>query len=428
MVAKQINESIESITKGIGGFFDFINHKSDTFAPIEVKNNDEIGQISKNLNAHAQSTKEAIIQDNKFLDDTKVVLTRACNGWFSQHVQESSQNPMLNQVKTLINSMLENQKDRFIAINTLLEEYASQDYRRELDLTGIEKGGVFEALINDVNNLQKSLTDILIENKSNGLTLDRSSDVLLSKVDVLAKNSNESAVAIEQTAAAVEEIANNIQNNRENVTRMSEFANLVTNSATVGQELASKTTTAMDEINNEVVLISEAISVIDQISFQTNILSLNAAVEAATAGEAGKGFAVVAGEVRNLAGRSADAANEIKTLVQNATEKADSGKDISTKMIAGYGELNQNISSTLELIKSIDTSSHEQTNGIMQITNSINSLDKKTQDNANIANMVHDIAMETDTIAKLVVSNANEKEFNGKDNVKAKDGVSAHTL
>jgi methyl-accepting chemotaxis protein len=85
----------------------------------------------------------------------------------------------------------------------------------------------------------------------------------------------------------------------------------------------------MDEINSEVQAINEAISFIDQIAFQTNILSLNAAVEAATAGEAGKGFAVVAQEVRNLAGRSAEAANEIKRLVENAATKANQGKNIS---------------------------------------------------------------------------------------------------
>ncbi|MFW2608565.1 methyl-accepting chemotaxis protein, partial [Aliarcobacter butzleri] len=89
-------------------------------------------------------------------------------------------------------------------------------------------------------------------------------------------------------------------------------------------------------------LINEAIGVIDNIAFQTNILSLNAAVEAATAGEAGKGFAVVAGEVRNLASRSAEAAKEIKAIVENATSKANQGKSIATNMIEGYKELNQN--------------------------------------------------------------------------------------
>ena len=136
---------------------------------------------------------------------------------------------------------------------------------------------------------------------------------------------------------------------------MNQYANEVSISVTVGQELASKTAKSMDEINEQTQAIADAITVIDQIAFQTNILSLNAAVEAATAGEAGKGFAVVAQEVRNLAARSAEAAKEIESLVENATLKANDGKEISNKMIEGYEKLNSNIHSTLSLINDVST-------------------------------------------------------------------------
>ena len=201
---------------------------------------------------------------------------------------------------------------------------------------------------------------------------------------------------------------------------MAKYSNEITKASSDGEKLANKTTLAMDEINTQVNLVNDAISVIDQIAFQTNILSLNAAVEAATAGEAGKGFAVVAQEVRNLATRSAEAAREIKAIVENATKKADLGKKISEDMISGYKTLNEDIIKTIDLIKGVESSSKEQLAGIEQINHAINSLDQQTQQNAQIASQTYNVAMQTDTIAKLIVSNANSKEFIGKNEVKAK--------
>ena len=169
--------------------------------------------------------------------------------------------------------------------------------------------------------------------------------------------------------------------------------------------------------------IAQVINIIQEIAFQTNILSLNAAVEAATAGEAGKGFAVVAQEVRNLANRSAEAAKEIKDIVEGATLKANEGKDIASRMIEGYKGLNNSIEQTINLISDVEMSSKEQLLGIEQINDAVNQLDQQTQQNAMIASQTNDIAVGTDEIAKLVVSNANQKEFEGKNEVKAKNIV-----
>jgi methyl-accepting chemotaxis protein len=175
----------------------------------------------------------------------------------------------------------------------------------------------------------------------------------------------------------------------------------------------------MDEITSQVNLINEAITVIDQIAFQTNILSLNAAVEAATAGEAGKGFAVVAAEVRNLASRSAEAAKEIKAIVENATSKANQGKTISNEMIKGYEELLENINKTTQTIGEIARASKEQEAGITQINDAVTTLDQQTQQNASIASLVRDIASEADTLSKRMVVDASSKEFNGKNELMA---------
>ncbi|PKN14078.1 MAG: chemotaxis protein, partial [Deltaproteobacteria bacterium HGW-Deltaproteobacteria-24] len=232
--------------------------------------------------------------------------------------------------------------------------------------------------------------------------------------DKLNASSNEAAVSLEETAATLEEVTSNIRHTTENIAKMARFSYDVTHSAQEGEKLANQTTLAMEEINTQVTEINQAISVIDQIAFQTNILSLNAAVEAATAGEAGRGFAVVAQEVRNLATRSAQAAKEIKILVENATAKANDGKSISTEMIAGYENLSQNIHNTLTLINEVSSSSKEQFSAMEQINDTMNKLDKVTQENASVASEANNVANEVNQIAQQVVQQTDEKEFCGK--------------
>ncbi|WP_404978088.1 methyl-accepting chemotaxis protein [Aliarcobacter butzleri] len=319
------------------------------------------------------------------------------------------------QLKNVLNNMANTLESNIDNVLHILEEYAHYNYLNKISTKDLKEHLL--NLANGVNILGDSITEMLVENKSNGLTLRKSSNVLLTNVDKLNTSSNEAAASLEQTAASLEQITSNIRNNTQNVSKMSRFSKELTNSAIEGEKLANQTTQAMDDINNQVTEINEAISVIDNIAFQTNILSLNAAVEAATAGEAGKGFAVVAQEVRNLANRSAEAAREIKTIVENATLKTNEGKEIANNMINGYKELNTNISNSTKLIYDIENSSREQLLGIEQINHAINQLDQQTQQNASIASQTQEIAVSTDNIANLIVSKANEKEFIGKDKI-----------
>ncbi len=220
----------------------------------------------------------------------------------------------------------------------------------------------------------------------------------------LASSSNQQAANLEETAAALEEVTSTIINNSENTNKMSQLSYEVNSSASKGEELAKNTVVSMNSINNEVSQIEEATTIIDQIAFQTNILSLNAAVEAATAGEAGKGFAVVAQEVRNLASRSAEAAKDINDIVQKAKSRANEGKDIAEEMINGYSVLNKNISSQISIIDEVSNASKEQKSAIEQINDAVAQLDQATQQNASAASQISNQSIQIESLAKKLVN------------------------
>ena len=420
-LTKNITTSLKEFSKGLVSFFDFLNKKTNNSELIKIKTKDEFAQMADIVNSNIEAIKQNLHEDKELIDDTLTVINKVKNGWYSEHIEASTSNETLIILKDGINDMIHSTKDHISNINVTLEEYANYNYTRKVELQGIEKGGVFELLINDINKLRDAINTMLRENRENGLTLDSSAQVLLTNVEQLNSSSNDAAVKLEETAAALEEITGNINSSTEKIAQMSNISNSVTSSATQGENLASKTTNAMDQINEKVSAISDAITVIDQIAFQTNILSLNAAVEAATAGEAGKGFAVVAQEVRNLASRSAEAAKEIKHLVEDANIKANEGKQISDEMIKGYGGLNKNIDETIHLIDDIATSSKEQQSAILQINDAINSLDQQTQANASVATQTNDIARNTLVIANDIVKNTDNKEFEGKSSIKSKE-------
>ncbi|MCG3652880.1 methyl-accepting chemotaxis protein [Aliarcobacter butzleri] len=416
-ISKTFNNSIKKLQSGLLEFFNFLNKETKSASLLDTSSKDEIAQISEVINKNIIKTEKLILEDEKLIEDVKAVVSAVNDGKFTKRIEKSTENQNLEELKNIFNEMLESTKNSVAKdineVLRVLDNFAKLDFKERIQDNGKVAVGI--------NNLVETITQMLVENKSNGLTLRESSNILLSSVDKLNISSNEAAASLEETAAALEEVTSNIRNNTQNIAQMAKLSSEVTASANQGEKLANETTVAMDEINNQVHLINDSISVIDQIAFQTNILSLNAAVEAATAGEAGKGFAVVAAEVRNLASRSAEAAREIKSIVENATNKANQGKDIATNMIGGYKELNQNISQTINLISDIEMSSKEQLAGIEQINDAVTQLDRQTQQNAAAANQTNDVASITDEIAKLIVSSADEKEFIGKHEVKAKN-------
>ncbi|AGR77134.1 MCP-domain signal transduction protein [Aliarcobacter butzleri 7h1h] len=406
---KRVVGGIDRIKIYIDDLMDFVFFRTNHIRKAEYIKNDDIGQILKELNKYVEKFDVMRKDDMHVLGEVVIALDKVSQGIYTSQIHADSNNFMIHTLKRVVNQMLATTNKNMEELVKIVGEYSQDDYRSQMDIDPILKGKMLLTM-QRINHLGKELNENAKNNLQNGHLLEKNSTTMNKSVESLAAKANEQAASLEQTAAALEEITSITKNNTQNASKMANLSNDVKNSVILGEKLANQTNLSMDEINTQVTAINEAISVIDQIAFQTNILSLNAAVEAATAGEAGKGFAVVAQEVRNLASRSAEAAREIKDLVENATSKANQGKRISDEMSKGYDNLNKLISETIDIIKDVSVASNEQLQGIEQINDAISMLDRVTQENAHEATKVANIANETLQMAQVLVQNAKTKK------------------
>ncbi|MDQ2325841.1 methyl-accepting chemotaxis protein [Citrobacter koseri] len=270
------------------------------------------------------------------------------------------------------------------------------------------KSPEFNAIINNFNKFIAFLQDLMQQVGHSSSAISSASRQIAGGNLDLSSRTEEQSASIVETAASMEQLTSTVRQNAENALQANRLATQASDAAKAGASVVNDAVATMSNINDSSSKVVEIISVIDGIAFQTNILALNAAVEAARAGENGRGFAVVAGEVRSLAQRSAQSAQEIKKLIEESVSSIEQGSGLVRQAGTTMDGLMEKVEDVSVLISEISSSSDEQSRGIEQINIAITQLDSATQQNAalveEVAAAAQSMESQTEMLEKVVGS------------------------
>ena len=276
-------------------------------------------------------------------------------------------------------ALLTRLKGGFMTASTALKQIADSDLSHPVPHSGTDEIGY---MLQHLEGMRSNLSHAVANVKTGaGAIASAWAQVAAGTLD-LSSRTEQQASALEETASATEELSSTVQQNADNAVQANELAGEARRMAQNGGDIVGQMVSTMAEINQSAKKIVDIISVIDGIAFQTNILALNAAVEAARAGEQGRGFAVVAGEVRSLAGRSAEAAREVQALITDAVNKAEMGNAQAAQAGTSMQEIVSGIQRVAGIVDEIALASREQASGLAQINQAVSHLDGVTQQNA----------------------------------------------
>jgi methyl-accepting chemotaxis protein len=321
----------------------------------------------------------AMVSIDEILRQFAELVGKLAQGDVSQRMDLGRAKGDLKQLALDINLSMESFEQAISGTMAAAERIGKGDLTQQIDG---DYRGALGALKDSINATQVKLSEIVSEVRKASAGVKNNAKEVSSGSHDLASRTSEQAASLEQTAASMEEIASTVNLSADSAALANKLAEESVIQVNEGTRVIGDAVHAMEGINESSSKISEIISLIDGIAFQTNLLALNAAVEAARAGEHGRGFAVVAGEVRSLAQRSADAAKDIKELIEDSTSRIEEGSRLVGQSGGSLTTIQGSIKKMNDIASEIAAAAREQTQGIDQVNSAVAQLDGVTQENA----------------------------------------------
>ena len=382
-VTSDLSGDLQTLKQGVNGSAESVERMMSELEKVLLALNNGNFNVQMNTDV-SEEFRNKVDNTLQNLHDTigniLQVMASVKQGDYSARVTVNT-NGDLNQLKKEVNEAVDALEQ---AINDISRVVIAQ---KDGDLTQhitAQYPGRLASLTQAINSTNLKLLNVINDVDHTIISISGASSNVSQRAAYLNELIKEQSVAIEETTLSMEKMSDTVQSNTDNSNSANQAVQLVQSNAQTGESVMQKTIDAMSKIQESSHKISDIVSLIDGIAFQTNLLALNAAVEAARAGEQGRGFAVVAGEVRNLAGKSAEAAKEIKSLIEENVNRINQGTQLASESGEVLKEINASVQEVSEMIEFIASSSIEQAQSVTEVHTTITQINSAMQQNTSL--------------------------------------------